>query len=86
MARQAQAPDRATDVFALSSFLYGGHADYFEELYAKYEDDPNSVDPQWRDRNRTRLHIRLWLVSGPLRPDLWLCIVALSGISLGNHR
>ncbi len=49
MARQEQAPDRANDVFALTSFLYGGNADYIEELYAKYEDDPNSVDPQWRD-------------------------------------
>jgi len=45
MARQEQ----ANDVFALTSFLYGGNADYIEELYAKYEDDPTSVDPQWRD-------------------------------------
>ncbi len=45
MARQEQ----ANDVFALTSFLYGGNADYIEELYAKYEDDPNSVDPQWHD-------------------------------------
>ncbi len=45
MARQEQ----ANDVFALTSFLYGGNADYIEELYARYEDDPNSVDPQWRD-------------------------------------
>ncbi|MEN3395205.1 2-oxoglutarate dehydrogenase E1 component [Brucella melitensis] len=49
MAKQEQAPDRANDVFALTSFLYGGNADYIEELYAKYEDDPNSVDPQSRD-------------------------------------
>ncbi|ABQ60359.1 2-oxoglutarate dehydrogenase E1 component [Brucella ovis IntaBari-2006-46-332] len=49
MAKQEQAPGRANDVFALTSFLYGGNADYIEELYAKYEDDPNSVDPQWRD-------------------------------------
>ncbi|AIJ69106.1 2-oxoglutarate dehydrogenase E1 component [Brucella suis] len=49
MAKQEQAPDRANDVFALTSFLYGGNADYIEELYAKYEEDPNSVDPQWRD-------------------------------------
>ncbi|GGA91470.1 2-oxoglutarate dehydrogenase subunit E1 [Brucella endophytica] len=45
MARQEQ----ANDVFALTSFLYGGNADYIEELYAKYENDPASVDPQWRD-------------------------------------
>ena len=45
MARQEQ----ANDVFALTSFLYGGNADYIEELYAKYEDDPTSVDQEWRD-------------------------------------
>ena len=45
MARQ----DSANDVFALTSFLYGGNADYIDELYAKYEDDPNSVDPEWRE-------------------------------------
>ncbi|MCX2695237.1 MULTISPECIES: 2-oxoglutarate dehydrogenase E1 component [Ochrobactrum] len=45
MARQEQ----ANDVFALTSFLYGGNADYIEELYAKYEDDPTSVDPEWRE-------------------------------------
>ncbi|RCS22389.1 2-oxoglutarate dehydrogenase E1 component [Phyllobacterium salinisoli] len=45
MARQEQ----ANDVFALTSFLYGGNADYIEELHAKYQDDPASVDPQWRD-------------------------------------
>ncbi len=45
MARQEQ----ANDVFALTSFLYGGNADYIEKLYAKYEADPASVDPEWRD-------------------------------------
>ena len=45
MARQEQ----ANDVFALTSFLYGGNADYIEELYAKYEDDPTSVAQEWGD-------------------------------------
>ncbi|PYE88959.1 2-oxoglutarate dehydrogenase E1 component [Phyllobacterium leguminum] len=49
MARQEQAPERANDLFALTSFLYGGNADYIEELYAKYKNDPASVDQQWRD-------------------------------------
>ncbi|MBV2141972.1 2-oxoglutarate dehydrogenase E1 component [Falsochrobactrum sp. TDYN1] len=49
MARQDQAPNRANDVFALTSFLYGGNADYIEELHARYEDDPASVDPEWRE-------------------------------------
>ena len=45
MARQ----DQANDEFSLTSFLYGGNADYLEQLQAAYEDDPQSVDPEWRD-------------------------------------
>ena len=45
MARQ----DQANDQFSLTSFLYGGNADYIEQLYAAYEDDPASVDPEWQD-------------------------------------
>ena len=39
----------ANAAFALSSFLYGGNAAYIEDLYARYESDPNSVDAEWRD-------------------------------------
>ncbi|RWB24635.1 2-oxoglutarate dehydrogenase E1 component [Mesorhizobium sp.] len=45
MARQ----DQTNDQFSLTSFLYGGNADYIDALYAAYEDDPASVDPEWRD-------------------------------------
>jgi 2-oxoglutarate dehydrogenase E1 component len=38
----------ANTAFALSSFLYGGNADYVENLYARYQVDPNSVDAQWQ--------------------------------------
>ncbi|MAU97234.1 MAG: 2-oxoglutarate dehydrogenase E1 component [Fulvimarina sp.] len=38
---------QANDHFALTSFLYGGNADYIEELYAAYEEDPASVDAEW---------------------------------------
>ena len=34
--------------FALTSFLYGGNAAYIEDLYARYEVDPNSVDAEWQ--------------------------------------
>lgn len=34
--------------FALTSFLYGGNAAYIENLYARYEVDPNSVDAEWQ--------------------------------------
>ena len=44
MARQ----DQANDQFSLTSFLYGGNADYIEELYASYEADPASVDAEWQ--------------------------------------
>src|ERR1700716_3859236 len=33
----------ANAAFALTSFLYGGNADYIDELYARYEDDPQAV-------------------------------------------
>src|SRR3954463_863226 len=39
----------ANAAFALSSFLYGGNAAYIEDLYARYESDPNSVDAAWRE-------------------------------------
>lgn len=45
MARQ----DQANDQFSLTSFLYGGNADYIEALYSSYQDDPSSVNPEWRD-------------------------------------
>jgi 2-oxoglutarate dehydrogenase E1 component len=35
--------------FALTSFLYGGNASYIENLYARYEADPQSVDAEWRE-------------------------------------
>ncbi|MBX3579184.1 MAG: 2-oxoglutarate dehydrogenase E1 component [Rhizobiaceae bacterium] len=44
MARQ----DQANDQFSLTSFLYGGNADYIEQLQAAYEDDAESVAPEWR--------------------------------------
>ena len=37
-----------TPAFALTSFLYGGNAAYIEDLYARYEADPNAVDAEWR--------------------------------------
>ncbi|MER2535358.1 MAG: 2-oxoglutarate dehydrogenase E1 component [Rhizobiaceae bacterium] len=40
--------DQANDQFSLTSFLYGGNADYIEQLQAAWETDPVSVDPQWR--------------------------------------
>src|SRR5687768_10243025 len=38
----------ANAAFAHTSFLYGGNAAYIEDLHARYEADPNSVDAQWQ--------------------------------------
>ncbi|WP_206456410.1 2-oxoglutarate dehydrogenase E1 component [Aurantimonas marina] len=39
----------ANETFALTSFLYGGNADYIEDLHARYVDDPGSVSDEWGD-------------------------------------
>ena len=31
-----------------TSFLYGGNSSFIEELYARYLNDPASVEPSWR--------------------------------------
>ncbi|MBZ0161558.1 MAG: 2-oxoglutarate dehydrogenase E1 component [Notoacmeibacter sp.] len=41
--------DQANDIFEQTSFLYGGNAAWIEELYASYEDNPASVDEEWRE-------------------------------------
>jgi 2-oxoglutarate dehydrogenase E1 component len=39
----------ANAAFALSSFLQGANATYIDELYARYENEPASVDPEWQE-------------------------------------
>src|SRR4029077_1444377 len=39
----------ANAAFALSSFLQGTNATYIDEIYARYENDPASVDPEWQE-------------------------------------
>lgn len=36
------------DVLAETSFLYGGNAAFVEDLYARWADDPSSVEPSWQ--------------------------------------
>src|SRR5271156_3159779 len=38
----------ANAAFVLTSFLYGTNAPYIEDLYARYETDPKSVDAEWQ--------------------------------------
>ena len=39
----------ANAAFALSSFLQGANAAYIDDLYARYEQDPGSVDSEWQE-------------------------------------
>ncbi len=39
----------ANSAFARTSFLYGTNAGYIEDLYARYEKDPATVDAEWRE-------------------------------------
>jgi 2-oxoglutarate dehydrogenase E1 component len=38
----------ANEAFAQTAFLYGGNAAYIEDLHARYQADPASVDAQWQ--------------------------------------
>src|SRR6266700_1012487 len=37
-----------TTAFEQTSFLYGGNAQFIEQLYAKYLENPATVDAHWR--------------------------------------
>jgi 2-oxoglutarate dehydrogenase E1 component len=39
----------ANAAFALSSFLQGTNAAYIDDLYARYEQDPDAVDAEWQE-------------------------------------
>src|SRR5712675_542631 len=39
----------ANAAFALSSFLQGANATYIDDIYARYEKDAASVDPEWQE-------------------------------------
>ncbi|MBY0613317.1 MAG: 2-oxoglutarate dehydrogenase E1 component [Beijerinckiaceae bacterium] len=36
------------EILEQTSFLYGGNAAYIEQLQARYQENPSSVDPEWR--------------------------------------
>src|SRR5680860_477538 len=38
----------ANEEFSRTSFLYGGNADYIDELYAQFQDNPGSGSPDWQ--------------------------------------
>jgi 2-oxoglutarate dehydrogenase E1 component len=45
----AAAEQSINEVFEQTAFLYDGNAAYIENLQARYQIDPNSVDADWRD-------------------------------------
>src|SRR5690606_25984474 len=46
--RQMARQDQGNDQFSITSFLYGGNAEYIEALHAAHEDDPSSVTEEWQ--------------------------------------
>ncbi|HEX2553528.1 MAG TPA: 2-oxoglutarate dehydrogenase E1 component [Microvirga sp.] len=38
----------ANEAFLQTAFLYGANAGYIEDLYARYQENPSSVDAQWQ--------------------------------------
>ena len=38
----------ANETFLNTAFLYGANAPYIEDLYARFQQDPASVDAEWR--------------------------------------
>lgn len=43
------AREEANEAFTHTSFLYGANAAYIEDLYAQFQNDQNSVSPEWQD-------------------------------------
>ncbi|MEP3524063.1 MAG: 2-oxoglutarate dehydrogenase E1 component [Hyphomicrobiales bacterium] len=43
------AREEANDAFAQTSFLYGANAAYIEDLYAQFQNDRDSVSPEWQE-------------------------------------
>ena len=64
----------ANAAFALTSFLYGGNAAYIEDLHARYEADPASVDAEWASFFKS------------LKDDSAAVTRSASGPSWKNHR
>src|SRR5262245_12584173 len=66
---QSMSRQDANAAFALTSFLYGGNAAYIEDLQARYEADPASVDQEWRDFFRSLKEDRLDAVRAARGPS-----------------
>lgn len=41
-------PEESNELFERSSFLFGTNAAFIEALYARYQENPDAVEPSWR--------------------------------------
>ena len=63
--------------FHASSFMQGHNAEYLEQLYAQYANDPNAVDAAWAEFFRAmgddeeigRAHVRTPVTRGSRMPS-----------------
>src|SRR6185436_11173941 len=49
MASQPYSKPESNAVFEATSFLYGANAAFIEDMHARYQADPSSVDESWRN-------------------------------------
>src|SRR5205085_5097297 len=59
------------EVLAETSFLYGGNAAFVENLYARWSENPGSVDPSWQAFFAT-LHDKAEDVAKAVQPPPWM--------------
>ena len=74
-----------TTAFEQTSFLYGGNAQYIEQLYATYLENPAAVDPHWRQffaslaDNAAQVNGPSWQRKDWPQPDMGDLVSALDG-------
>ena len=74
-----------TTAFEQTSFLYGGNAQYIEQLYATYLENPAAVDPHWRQffaslaDNAAQVNGPSWQRKDWPQPDMGELVSALDG-------
>ena len=74
-----------TTAFEQTSFLYGGNAQYIEQLYATFLENPAAVDPHWRQffaslaDNAAQVNGPSWQRKDWPQPDMGELVSALDG-------
>ncbi len=60
---------RTAEVLSETAFLYGANAAFVEDLYARYGEDPNSVEPSWRAYFESLHEARPTIEAGAAEPS-----------------